>query len=954
MKKLLKIIGFTLVGIVVLLVVLPFFFKDKMLNLVTDVAHKYVDADVYIGDLDISLISNFPGCTVTLDRVAVVGKNEFEGDTLVSFKSLDVTVNVMSLFGGTIKVKSINLDQPYANVIVTREGKPNYDIMIPDDEVVEEDPAEEDEEPASFSLRLKKLQVNNLCVNYSDSVTDVHALIDNLNFSLRGDLSDKETILNALMDIAKLNVRMGPIIYINDAVVQMKSDLDADMEHMKFTFKENVFQINELGLALDGWVQVPDTNVRMDLTFGTKSTNFLSVLSMIPAEYAKDLEGVKTSGVFKLEGGAKGDFNAVSFPAFWVDFMIDRARFQYPDLPKSVEDIGVDAHVTCNGNLDSIFINLPFVHLVMGNNPVDAKLKVQTSAKDITLDGLVNMNLDLDIVKDVVPLDGMSVSGIVDADLAFRGNLSDIEDERYDQFYARGDISLSKFRTVLEDLPPVDIHSAHLVVSPKAAALSNFSMNLGKSDFQLEGTIDNIFQYVFADSTLKASFNFNSSLIDVNDIFSYDHSQPAADAQVSETAASGEATEAPEIPTNINFALRSKIGKILYDSLVIDNLDGLITLNRGVAALNNVKLAMLGGNVFCSGMYNGANISKPQVDLQLDLSNIDIQTSATTFNTVERLAPIAKQTHGTVTAKVNFKSDMDRYLNPLLPTVNGDGRLITNEISIRDSKVFALIGKATNNSKMANPSMKNLNIGFRIKDGNVEVDSTAFKLNEQQGSFYGNIGLDQSLDMNVGLTLDGTQANAALGRVVGSDLAANILVYAKIGGTVTEPKIVGFSTSATDAIKQVVEEKVQEAKQKLSDEALKFIADAKARGDKLIAEAKTKKDAMLKAANEASEKAKAEARKIHDNALAKAKEEADKQVAKASNPVLKAAAQKAANEAIAKATKEADKTLQAACNKADDSVKAAEQAGNKLVSEAEAAAKKLTDEATKKAEAISK
>lgn len=952
MRKILKFLGFTVLGLLILLIVIPLLFKDKVLNAVTGIAANYVDADVVIGDLDISLISDFPGCTVTLQKVKVVGHNEFAGDTLISFDNLDVTVNVMSLFGGTIKVKAINLDNPKANVIVTSAGKPNYDIAISSAGEEEEESADLPD-TSGFSLKLKKLQVNNLCVSYTDSVTDVHAIIDSLNFSLRGDLSDKETILSALMDIAKLNVRMGPIIYINDAVVNLKSDLDADLQRMKFTFRENTFNINELGLKLDGWVQIPDTNVVMDLTFGTQSTDFLSVLSMVPAEYAKDLEGVKTAGIFKLDGGAKGQFNAVSFPAFWVDFFVDKARFQYPDLPKSVENIDVDAHVSCNGNLDSIFVNMPLVHLELGNNPVDARLKVQTSANDISLDGLVNLDLDLDIVKDVVPLDDMTVSGLVKADLAFRGNLSDIDNERYDQFDAKGDISLSKFRTVMEDLPPVDIHSAHLQVSPKFAQLDNFSMNLGKSDFQLNGTIDNIFQYLFADSTLKASFNFNSNLIDVNDIYSYDHSKPApevAESADTQTAA----TEAPGIPRNINFALNTQIGKILYDSLVIDNLSGKLALCNGAASLNNLKMSMLGGNVFCSGLYNAYNPRNPKVDLSLDLSNVDIQTSANTFNTVQQLAPIAKSAHGNVTAKVNFKSDMDHELNPILNTVNGDGRLITNEISIKDSKVFNLIGTATRNSHLSNPKMKNLNIGFRIENGTVNVDSTAFKLNDQDGSFFGKIGLDKSLDMNVGLTLDGTAANDVLGKIAGADKAGNMLVFAKVGGTVDSPKIVGFSTSASDVIKQVVEEKAQEVKAKMSEEALKLIADAKAQGDKLIAEAKTKKEALVKTAKESADKAKAEAQKIHDAAIAKAKAEADKLVAKAGNPIARKAAQKTADELLAKASKDAGSALNAACRKADDSVKAAENAGDKLVNEAEKTARKITDEATTKAESMAK
>ena len=950
LKTVLKVLGITVVVVLALLIIIPVFFKDKVLKAVTEIAKEYVDADVNIGDLDLSLISNFPGATVTLKDVSVVGHGEFQGDTLAKFDKFSTTVNVKSLFGGKIRVKSVLLDNPKANIIVTRAGKPNYDIAISDSSAVEEETPEEDTSSSQFELVLKKLKVNNLNVTYTDSVTDVHAYIDSLNFSLSGDLSDKETILSALLDIAKLNVRLGPIIYINDAVVNMKSDLDADLEKMKFVFKENVFKINELALGLDGYIAVPDTNVRMDLKFGAKNTDFLSVLSMIPAEYAKDLEGVKTAGTFNFEGGAKGNFNAVSFPEFWVDFNVDNARFQYPDLPKSAENINVNAFVKCPGNLDSINVNVEKFHVELGGNPVDAAVQVQTSKDDISLAGNVNLDLDLDIVNQVVPLDDMTLKGLVKAILDFKGNLSDIDNERYDRFQAQGDILMTNFRTVMTDLPPVDIHQAHLIISPEKGTLETFNMNLGKSDFSLTGKLDNIFQYVFADSTLKAKFTYKSNLLDVNDIYSYDHSSPTDQvAQNTEETA----TEAPEIPKNIDFMLDAAIGKILYDSLVIDDLAGKIGLKNGVASLNNLNLKMLGGKAFVNGVYDGSNQKRPKADLQLDLSEIDIQTTAKTFNTVEKMAPIASSCHGNMTAKLNFKTDLDNYLNPDLKTVNGDGRLVTSSIGIKDSKVFNLLGTAAKNESLKNPTVKNINIGFRIKDGNVEIDSTALKIADQDADFSGKIGLDQSLDMKVGMALSGTVANSLLSNAVGSDNAGLIKVIANIGGTVDDPKIKGFSTSATDALKAVAEEKIQEVKDKVSDEAKKLIADAKAQGDKLIAEAKKQKEAMIAAAKTTSEQAKKAAQEVRDKAVAAAKEEADKAVSKAgSNPLAKAAAQKAADKAIKEATQKADKALSEANAKSDSAVTEAEKQGDKLVNEAQKKADQLNDEAVKKAESI--
>ena len=945
-KKLLKIFGVLLVVIVALMIIIPMFFSDKLLNYGCQLAKDYINADLYVKDLSLNLFKHFPDATIRVDDVYLKGVDEFEKDTLAAFDRLETTVNLMSLFGAKIKVKSVILQQPRFNVIVLKNGKPNYDIVKTDSASVEEQQI--DTLPASsFKLALKKLEINNMRVLYTDSVTDVHALIDSLNFKLRGDLSDKETILSMLMEISKLNVRMGPIIYINDAVVDVKSDLDADMEQMKFSFKENIFKINQLALNLDGWIAVPDTNIRMDLKFGADNTDFKSVLSMIPADYAKDLEGVKTAGNFSFEGGAKGNFNAVSFPEFWVNLLIDNARFQYPDLPKSVENINVDVRVQCPGNLDSINIDAKKVHLNIAENPIDARFLIQTSAKDIDLAGDINASLELASVADVVPLEDMTLKGLVKAILSFDGKLSYLDDGAYDKFNAKGDINLANFRTVMTDLPPIDISKAHLIISPKNGNLEYLNMNMGKSDFNLNGKLDNIFQYVFADSTLKASFNFKSNLIDVNDIYSYDHSVVATDG-VTDTSA----IEAPEIPTHIDFSLNSTIGKILYDSLVINNLTGVIGLKNGAAYLNDLKLNTLGGKVFASGVYDAADINRPGLDLQLDLSQVDIQTTVKTFNTVQQLAPIASSCQGNVTAKINFAGFTDRFLTPDLKTINGDGRLVTNQVAIKNSEIFKMIGSVTKNEKLANPALKNINVGFEIVDGDVIIDTTAFKMNDQDATFGGKLGLDQSLNFDFGLTLVESMANELLGKVAGGDRSGMIKVVATIGGTVTKPKITGFHTSATDVIKEVVQEKIQEVKAELSENAKKYIAEAKKKADAVIAQAKYTRDTLISTAQKQCDLAKQQAQEVADKALEEASKQADALIAQASNPLAKAAAQKAADELKKKAKAKADKALAEAKAKADQIVATAKAQGDKVVNTAEQQAEKINNEAMQKAESI--
>ena len=59
MKKILKWTGISLLLIIVLIILLPFIFKDKIIQTVKDEANKSLNAKVDFGDFDISLISYF-------------------------------------------------------------------------------------------------------------------------------------------------------------------------------------------------------------------------------------------------------------------------------------------------------------------------------------------------------------------------------------------------------------------------------------------------------------------------------------------------------------------------------------------------------------------------------------------------------------------------------------------------------------------------------------------------------------------------------------------------------------------------------------------------------------------------------------------------------------------------------------------------------------------------------
>ena len=125
--------------ILVFMLVLPFMFKDKVITIVKKEANEMLNAKLDFESLDISLFSHFPSASIELNGLTLSGIDDFENDTLVSAESIDVAVNVMSLFSDKgFDVNYVVLDKPSIKAVKLADGRVNWDIMKPDTADVEE------------------------------------------------------------------------------------------------------------------------------------------------------------------------------------------------------------------------------------------------------------------------------------------------------------------------------------------------------------------------------------------------------------------------------------------------------------------------------------------------------------------------------------------------------------------------------------------------------------------------------------------------------------------------------------------------------------------------------------------------------------------------------------------------------------------------------------------------
>ncbi|HRG04348.1 MAG TPA: AsmA family protein, partial [Paludibacteraceae bacterium] len=283
MKRRTKKTAAVVLSVILLLVltfaVLPFVFKDKVMEIARRELNKRLTAEVNFRDLKISFIRSFPDASVSLKDLYIVGKDDFEGDTLLMSKDVNLVINLKSLFGDTgYEVKRMQINDSKVLAHVLKDGRANWDIFP-------EDTANVDTTESGFKFKLQDFNIARADVVYLSDSGNVAARMKNLNLNLNGDLTADSTLLSTNFTIDTLNFWNGGVHYASNLVVEFTADINAILSEDRYEFANNEMKINAIPLSLNGWVQMPDDEIEMDLTLNTEQVDFKSLLSLIPAIY---------------------------------------------------------------------------------------------------------------------------------------------------------------------------------------------------------------------------------------------------------------------------------------------------------------------------------------------------------------------------------------------------------------------------------------------------------------------------------------------------------------------------------------------------------------------------------------------------------------------------------------------------------------------------------------------
>ncbi|MBN2263221.1 MAG: hypothetical protein JW735_09925 [Prolixibacteraceae bacterium] len=838
MKKLLVVLGLIFVLLLAAFFVVPVLYKEKISQLALQKINTMVDARINYESFDLALLRSFPDFTATFQNISVVGKNQFENDTLLYFGYFSATLDVMSVLRKSdVLLKSLEISNGKLNFIAGTNGAYNWEIeqktTLDVDSLnlsqKETSNTATNEPDQQLKLLLKSIVLSDIDVVYLSRSSDYEFAVYDVNGKMQGEMQGMNTLLNVEIATPSLNYRYGKVYYLKNLETAVNTKLNADLNKFDFKFEGGSSKLNNFPLDLKGGFSMPGDSILFDIQFDVPDISMPRLLQLVPQDYQKYLANVKTDGNINFDGSLLGVYYNNVYPSIAVNFDVSNAWLQYPELPDRLEIVKLKAEIVKpEGELDKVELGISQFDMFLADNPLSLQAAFSQLFTDPKLDVSFNGVVDLETLSKVIPLGDTQLKGMLTANAIIAGNYSSIESGSYQNFKSEGELGLSKFYIINSSVPQgVEISNAALKLKNETVDVDGLQGRIGRSDFRVSGSLNNVISYMWAGGELYGKLKWQSLLLDLNEFMAAYQPADSVKSVYLETDSTQTASTGPiELPEKMHLVFDADVKQMLIDKMNITNTKGNVVLKNQHLYLNGLNMDMIGGRMKMDGKAIADGRLHPDVDFTLDIKNFDIKEAYRQLSLVQKYMPFAASSQGSFSTKLNMQTQLSDSLKLIASELNAKGALTVQNLKLVDARILKNLSTVIASNKLRNVQVDNFTAHYAIKDGNLNIEPFSTKVMQQPVRLGGTYNLGGTVDLRVDATVDKSLLSnnllSMIAYVPGHERIQKIDVGMLVKGDAKKPEIIVDN----DKIKQQVINQLKNSSPKeLEDAAKKLFND---------------------------------------------------------------------------------------------------------------------------------
>ena len=599
MKRALKIIGWTLLGIVVAVVAVAsiamyvIFTPERLTPIARQAADKFITCEHEIGEVDLTFFSTFPRFGLRADGLLLI--NPMTGsrnDTVVEAKHLVATVDVMEFLNHkNLHVHEAVLDDARVNFYIAPDGTTNLTGAF----VTSPDTTEED--TAAFSLPFDALKVDGLrikadYITFVDDKDTINASLGETELSAKAESWDDMLIGLDAQDVCAL---LKGDKYADSLYVELVAPMAMNLDSMHFAFDGARLAVNDFNLRLEGEVTIQDS-IAVDAKVETGKWQIKPLLALVPEKFAKSLSDLDVDGEAELEATIQGYVSDHQMPRVQAHLTLDDGEGSYKPLPYTLRDVEMDATADIRlteGQISNVEIHK--LHAATLNSQLSI---LNSQLSDLTGDMLLDLALNLDAnLPDFAYFlpEAMTLNGKAKGTAKAKIRLDDLTEMRLEKGRISADLDLKDIHYAMDSMV-ADLPKTHAVLQMPNPKPSKPKVNWARIDL----TTDKV-DFEMA-TPLKAALKASSIQLEAGNVLSKDPVLYAAVGLDSERPVEvemdsmGGTIDAPKMKLYAEYNTKDTTVMPVAQAVIdCDALDGFFKDIKADLAASHLEAALSGG-----------------------------------------------------------------------------------------------------------------------------------------------------------------------------------------------------------------------------------------------------------------------------------------------------------------------------------------------------------------------
>ncbi len=403
----------TIIVLIGLILVAPQLFKKQIETAVKEVTKEFIITPVNFTDLNVSFFKNFPQLSVSLNNLSVDAPKEFHNLKTVETNSVDLGIDVFSLFSDQITFTELFVNEGKFNVITDSLGHFSFAVFKT---------STEPSSDSSFQLALNKINIKNTTVLYQDDQSKIKIKTDRTNIAGDVQVTDKFINFETNADIKSLFFELDKNVLVDHKPLKGTIHTKVNLDPISIEFNKNELLLANLPLNVQGKVAVLDKGIDFDLNVKSQNASLENLFSLVPETYQKWYEGMYFTGNSTLQLLLKGVMqDSVSNPDLNIQLGITNgsvAAKQFKDIP--VKNLTTNAQLNLPQlNPDSLLVNVSNFAFNLGDGYAKGNAQYKFP---MYVDALVDANLNVSQLWQTLAISGMDLKGNATIKGAVKGN----------------------------------------------------------------------------------------------------------------------------------------------------------------------------------------------------------------------------------------------------------------------------------------------------------------------------------------------------------------------------------------------------------------------------------------------------------------------------------------------------------------------------------------------------